>query len=299
MKRLISFAMVFVLAAMLLAGCGGKKPALSNEPQQEANNEDTANQNSSPEKSSEDENKDSSSNAKGGIYKVAGMELLDYYNAFNGGLEAFSKAINSIDTSDFELINVEMDYMMPAQFVVAMTMFDFLEDGDKEREEGKNGKYDAVREKNGDIITFKQSMTREEDGYGETAKKGDIESLSGTLNTSTNTLYVEAKTERNGEVISRNVTEVVMIGDGAFIAQSFDKPQKPTDKRLEDKGSSYFVRFDKKELEAVAAKFPPDVNFTFNSIAGKNDITPEVMAEGHTKLRQLIVKDGTATAKKY
>jgi hypothetical protein len=301
MQKRTSFVLVFLLIALLLTGCAGQTstepiPSGGN-PASEATTAPTV---ASEPTVAEAENEPApEANALGGIYQEAGMELNDFYAAFNDGMGAFEAAVNAFETDDFELMNVGGDFISPTAQIVSMTQFDYLQDGDNAHEEGKNGKFDAVRDRDGDVITFSQSMTREEDGFGPTAKKGDVVSEVGTLNTATNTLVMESKTERDGAVIARSVIEVVMLPDGTFIAQQFEKPQAPEDDRIEDKGRAYFVRFTANELELVAAEFAPDVNFAYESIVGQTDVTLESMAEGYTKVRQLNVKDGVATATKF
>lgn len=277
MKKMLRFMLVCLL--LLVVGCGGNNDA--------------------PPESPETPPESTPGGDTGGIYREAGKELGDFYDAFNGGMGVFERAVNTFETDDWDLSNVRGDFIAPTGAIVTLSQYDYLQSGDNAREEGKNGDFDAVREKNGDVITFSQSMTREEDGFEPNAKKGDVVSESGTLNTATDTMTMEAKTERGGTVVSRTVSEVVRLPDGTFIAQIIDKPQAPADTRVEDRGVARFVRFTATELEIITAYFPPEVNFTYNTIVGKSDAAPESMAEGYTKARQLLVKDGVASATKY
>ena len=83
------------------------------------------------------------------------------------------------------------------------------------------------------------------------------------------------------------------------MAQCIDKPKKPSDDRIEDKGIARFVYCSKDKLEIITAHFESDVNFTYDSIVDNPDATPETMSEGYKKVRQLIVEDDVATAEKY
>jgi hypothetical protein len=123
---------------------------------------------------------------------------------------------------------------------VTICQYDYIQSGDNAKEVGQVAQGDAVREKKGDIITFSRTKTFKEDGFGGTQKKGDIISENGTLNMSTNTLVFESKTERDGNVISRTVPEVVILKDGSIIAQTLRKPQPPSDNRVEDRGHAWF-----------------------------------------------------------
>jgi hypothetical protein len=153
------------------------------------------------------------------------------------------------------------------------------------------------REKSGGVIKFGKEFTREEDGFGPSAKKGDVVREEGNLDTSSNALVFETSIERSGELIKREVAEVVMLTDGTFIAQILSKPV-PQD-NVEDKGNAYFVRCGKDDLEIIKARFEPDVNFTYDSILGKGDSTPEDMSQGYEKIRKLTVKNGEAATEKY
>ncbi|MGI6621548.1 MAG: hypothetical protein ACOX4T_00090 [Acetivibrionales bacterium] len=253
-----------------------------------------------PKKSGKnDSKKEEPKDSKGGIYTEPGMEMSDFYNAFNEAMGNFERAVNNYETNDFDLFDVGFDFIVPTTKIVGMTMYDYLESGDNAKETGKNGKYDAVREKNGDIITFSQSMTNEEDGFSRDDLKGDVKESHGTLDTKNNTLIIEDTIKRDGQLISRAVSEVVMLPDGTFVAQVIEMPKKLSDDRLEYKGTAYFVHCSKDKLEIIKAHFEPDIDFTYESIIGDHDATPETMSEGYEKVRQLIVEDGKATAKKY
>lgn len=298
MKQSISLIMIFLMVLLACSGCGNKSapPAKS---QQEA-----ASTGSTPAENVQEVSGDGAAQSApassqiGGIYEEAGSELQNFYDAFNGGLAKFERAVNDFETDDFELFDVGWDYQAAATVIVTITQYDYLEPGDNAREEGKMGEYEGLREKNGDVITFQKTMTRAEDGFGGNSKKGDVIKENGSLNTATNTLYVETTTEREGAVVARSVCEVI-IQDGQAISQVLQKPMPPTDGRIEDKGLAYFMCFDENQLEVIAASFAPDVNFTYNSIAGKTDVTPESMTQGYNKIRRLTVAGDKASAERY
>ncbi|HHU90482.1 MAG TPA: hypothetical protein GXZ22_05435 [Clostridiaceae bacterium] len=83
------------------------------------------------------------------------------------------------------------------------------------------------------------------------------------------------------------------------MAQILEKPKKPSDDRIEDKGTAHFIYCSEDKLEIITAHFDPDVNFTYESITGNPDAIPETMSEGYNKVRQLLVEDDIATAMKY
>ncbi|NLX64824.1 MAG: hypothetical protein GX022_08650 [Clostridiaceae bacterium] len=297
---------LFVAASLLVSGCGRNvttdkddKEAVKISEKQDKENKDKG----EPEKTNNDNNepvkKVEPKTSKGGIYKEPGMELSDFYDAYNGALSRFEQPVNRFETSDFELFDIGFDMLAATINVVNIVQFDYLQPGDNAKETGKNGKFDAVREKNGNIIAFRESMTREEDGFGDDNLKGDVVERYGFLNTETNTLVLEGTTKRNGQIISRFVNEVVILPDGTILAQIFDKPKKPTDERISDKGNAYFVYCTEDKLEIIKASFEPDVNFKFETIVGKSNVTLETMSEGYKKVRKLTVENDVATAMKY
>lgn len=301
MKTINKLIAVLFVTALLFTGCSREEPEssdistdITDVEEKDVNNEEKPDitENDDPEE-------EEPVASKGGIYTEAGMEMRDFYSAFNEAMEHFARAVNNYETDDFDLFNVGGDFIVPTGNIVSTSQYDYLESGDNPKETGKNGSFDAIREKNGDIITFSQSMTNEEDGFGRDDLKGDVKESHGTLNIETNTLILEGTTTRDGQVIARTVNEVVMLPDGTFLAQCIDKPKKPTDDRIEDKGIARFVYCSKDKLEIITANFDPDVNFTYESIVGKPEATPETMSEGYKKVRQLLVENDEATAMKY
>lgn len=237
MRKVISLVLVCLMLMMLFTGCGGKAPAQNSEPASSSG----ATENPPAEKPSENkEPEPPTANTSGGIYKEPGEELQDFYDAVNGALGVFERAVNSFESTDFEL-DARGDHFALAGDIVGIVQYDYIEPGDNAKEVGQVAKGDAVRE-----------------------KKGDIVNESGTLDISSNTLVHEYKTERDGAVVSRTVSEVVMSEDGTFIAQTLKKPMLPRDDRVKDRGHAWFIRCSKNELEVIMAYFEPDVNFNYN-----------------------------------
>ena len=296
-------AVLLVLAIAVSAAACGKKKKSDNKPaqsdgkqavEQVSSGEEAVDETSHATEANETEaGEDKTQQTKGssgGITYTSGEELLAFYTAFDDALSKFEGPINEFATEDFSLIDVGMDPLAPLTPILNMGMYDSLEIfGTKE------GEY---REKSGSVIKYGKEFTREEDGFDPKNKKGDVVKEEGELDTSTNTLTYEYTVKRSGELIERVVEEVVMLPDGTFIAQVFSK-YIPRDERIKDKGNAYFVRCGKDELVIIKAEFEPDVNFTYNSIVGKGDISPEDMAQGYTKVRKTTVRDDKATVEKY
>jgi hypothetical protein len=296
------FAVLLILAISISAAACGKKKGGDAESAATGKNKPTVSQQYDA-KDEDDQVQADDNNVKtvenevqngndspGGIYKEPGNELSDFYAAFDDAMGVFERAINHMpESDDFELFDISFDYLAPCNAILSVGGYDLIHIlGSKE------GEY---REDSGGIITFGKEFTREEDGFGPSAKKGDVVREEGNLDTSSNALVFETSIERSGELIKREVAEVVMHTDGTFIAQILSKPV-PQD-NVEDKGNAYFVRCGKDDLEIIKARFEPDVNFTYDSILGKGDSTPEDMSQGYEKIRKLTVKNGEAATEKY
>ena len=107
----------------------------------------------------------------------------------------------------------------------------------------------------------------------------------------------DAEREKNGDVITFS-RKKVMEEDGTYLVQTIRK-LNPINERATDRGIAWFGRFNNNELEIIKAYFDPDVNFTYDSIAGKTDAAPESMAEGYKKATKMVVKDGKVEMTKY
>lgn len=224
------------------------------------------------------------------VGNTPGSELTDFYNSYNNALQTFEESFNNWETDDFSMFDAAMDYYIPSLHFVSMSLYDALyflgmEDG-------------SYKEVNGDIIEFGKEYIRDEDGFSPSDKEGDVIYEKGILDTSAKTLFFETYTERDGEKLSRSISEVVSLSDGTFITQTLSK-NLPYDGSSEDKGSAYFMVFDSNKLEVIKASFAPDVNFTYDSIIGINKATVDDLAQGYTLLRKSTVADGVVSVEKY
>lgn len=292
MKKLIAITLILVLALSLTA-CGGSE---------NTNKPSDGNQTAASQSGGAKENKNKSSNetaapvssdtgTSGGIYKKAGSELTDFFSAYDGAIDKFEGPVNKLTTEDFDLFDITMDYLVPSLQIAFVGIYDSIEILGISK-----GEY---KETNGNIITFGKKYTRDQDGFSPNDIKGDVVVEEGVLDTSANTLSLEAYIERDGEKVHRAVTEAVMLPDGSFLVQTLMKTFSQAERGIEDTGRAYFIVCGKDKLEVIKATFPPDVNFTYGSIAGKGKITSEDMAEGYEKVRKLTVFNDEASAEKY
>lgn len=209
-----------------------------------------------------------------------GMELSGFYAFYDNAISRFEGPINKWETDDFFMFDAAMDYFFPSIHFVSMGLYDTLEFFGTD-----NGEYKEV---DGNIVKFGKEYTRDEDGFSPNDKKGDIVGEIGILDSSAKTLSFETYIKRDGELISRVISEVVALSDGKFIVQSLSKTPL-NDDRYEDTGNAYFMVFDSDRLEIIKAKFSPDVNFTYNSIIGKGNTTVEDMSQDYTLDRKSVV----------
>lgn len=238
--------------------------------------------------------------SKGSTDKEPGSELADFYEAFDSAMKRYERAINTYESPDFTLAtSIGFDYLTPTMTILNITQIDFIEMGDNARETGKVGKFDAVRERKGDTITYSLSLTNEEDGFSPDDLKGDVKNTMGALYTKNNTLEQEEIIERDGQVISRTVCEIVMLPDGSYLAQIIQVPKKPADERLEHKGTAYFYYCGKDKLQMIVTRFEPDYTFSYESIIGNPDASLETMAEGYERIREYTIEGDEVDAKKY
>ena len=219
-----------------------------------------------------------------------GVELSGFYAYYNEALTSFEAPINNWETDDFLLMGAAMDYLSPSLHLISMGLYDSLEFFGYDE-----GEYKEV---DGNIVKFGKEFTRNEDGFSPNDKVGDVVGEKGILDISSQSLTFESYTKRDGKMISRGVTEIVSLSDGTFIVQTFSK-NPLVDDRLEDKGDAYFLIFDSNKLEVIKATFTPDVNFNFDSIIGKGNMTVEDMAQGYTLVRKMTIADDTANVETY
>jgi hypothetical protein len=308
MRRILCFVLAVLMLLVFTCGCV-KVQEKSGGSDQSSSRQEGGSASSSPDasdagKSGSDSKSGSNDGAgkevsSGAIYKEPGDELGDFYGYVNDTIGKFERAFNSYETDDFDLMAATADPMAVTMGILILSSLDYIESGDNPREEGKLNGADCVREKNGSKITFSSKRVRDEDGFDGVSKAGDIVTEAGSLDTAANAAIVEKTTERDGILLERSICEVVVLPDGTVIAQFLSKPMPPRDDRVKEKGNAYFARYNDKEFEIIKADFEPDPNFTYKSIIGNANATPESMSEGYVKVRRLTVKDDAASAEKY
>jgi hypothetical protein len=152
--------------------------------------------------------------------------------------------------------------------------------------------YPGVREKSGDEIKFSGEKKYTEDA--QSYKAGDVFSEKGSLNTSTNTLLYESKTERAGSIIDRMVLEVVILKDGTYLLQYREFFQSEREGEPSNV-NAVFKRFNKNEYSAITADMQGNADFIYDSIAGRGDMQAEAMAKDCNITGKFAVTGGNAS----
>jgi hypothetical protein len=232
--------------------------------------------------------------APAGVYQNPGQELTDYYDAFDRVLDAHEQAINDFETDDYDLLySISVDYYSLALPIVDLAMYD---DGSGALLCPDCGYF---RQVDGAVVIYGKSYAREEGSFNPLEQAGDVITEGGTLDTSSNTLFEESKVERAGEVVSRTVTEVILLSEGSAVIQVFQLPLKSDKSPTENVGTALLARIDADRMDLTVAQFPRDPDFTYRSIAGDPGATVEDMSHGLTPIRQVTVAAGVATATKF
>ncbi|HQO69733.1 MAG TPA: hypothetical protein PLH71_05485 [Clostridia bacterium] len=237
----------------------------------------------------EDDEEEASENQRG-IYSDEGLELSEFFTAFNDVVVEHEPMINNYETDDFSMFDISLDYLVPLVHVSNIAYYDA---GVLFADEGQYRKVD------GDVISFGKKYTREEDGFSPDQQQGDVITESGTLDTKKNQLYFETIVERNGLKVTRAVSETVILADGTFLIQFLEVPFSQVERGIEDSGRAYFMYVSEEKLEVIKAKFAFDVNFTYKSIFNKGEMETVKMAEGYEKVRRMTVTESDVDTERY
>lgn len=309
MKKTTALLLVIVLSLGMLTACGDKKeviPGGGGDTTADAKNGNGSTDNTQEAQGTDKPSGDSmqpegaNNGITGSIYKTPGQELTDFYDALGEPEKPYDDIIKNDEAiaSDMEALRIDALRLVPWGVMTYLLEFDAIEGtGDKKQGTLPMSGYEGIREKSGSEIRFsaKHEYTADEG----TNKQGDKGRLQGVLDTSSNTLTFEFKTERDGKVVRRVVLEAMILPDGTCISQ-YLTVSKPIGLRESDQvtKAAVFKRYGKEGYSAVAATFDSDFDFTYNSIVGKTGITPEEMSKEYKVDGIITVKDGKAAFEK-
>ncbi|PKN46486.1 MAG: hypothetical protein CVU59_05915 [Deltaproteobacteria bacterium HGW-Deltaproteobacteria-17] len=146
-------------------------------------------------------------------------KLGDFVDAWTSRYQANEAAVNA-----FEGMPI-MELVSPALLLAIGPQFDLLNpDGADGRFEGQlvmAGKKGFI-EKKGAVITFGYSHTLDKDGFGPTAKKGDVQILEGAADLALRSITLRSRTERDGKKITATQTEYRLLADGSMLCLSLN-----------------------------------------------------------------------------
>jgi len=146
-------------------------------------------------------------------------KLGDFVDAWTSRYQANEAAVNAYEGMPI------MELVSPALLLAIGPQFDLLNaDGADGRFEGQlimAGKKGFI-EKKGDVLTFGYSHTLDKDGFGPTAKKGDVQILEGSADLAKGSITLRNRTERDGKKITATQTEYRLLPNGGMLCLSLN-----------------------------------------------------------------------------
>ena len=252
MTRMTSGCSLLVSALLTFPSCGGAKPA--EKPAGEAADASRPAESAKPP-----------APAATGFQKIG--DVADAWGALYNQNE---KAINSWDGMPI------MSLVTPPLTFVGSVQFDLLNTDNKDgRFEGTLllAGYKGFVEKAGSKITFGYDYKREKDGFGPTAKAGDRNTQSGSLDLSKEHYIADDSSERAGKKITRTYTEFKRLGDGSMICVSFSGHTINGKGDPESASDAVYIHNGKDRFDFVTANAAVGPEFQEVSFAGKGDLT--------------------------
>jgi len=163
---------------------------------------------------------------------------------------------------------------------------------------GIAGDAGGYREKSGNVITFGEDYVRPaEMVWSPSQQAGDREVVSGRVDLAAKTFVYETYTERDGVIITRSVTEGVLLSDSSAIMQWLNAA--PPSTGMEPEGKALFFCSDAQNVKVLRGSFPHDTNFDYGSILGRGALSAEDMAAGYTLVWDIVSDLQTASSTKY
>ena len=124
-------------------------------------------------------------------------------------------------------------------------------------------------------------------------KQGDNHLGNIIMDNNNASLSTDEKISRDGEVITRYVQEIVKLTDGSFIIQILQVGDFSPEYLRNN--TAVFMLVGENDAEIIIAELEEDFDFTYNSIIGKENITPDQMADGYKVTAALTVENGKVT----
>ncbi len=141
-------------------------------------------------------------------------KLGDFVDAWTSRYQANEAVINAYEGMPM------LELVTPALALAIGPQFDLLNPG------GADGRFDGQLimagkkgfiEKKGAVLTFGYSQALDKDGFGPTAKKGDVQILEGSADLALGVITLRNRTERDGKKITASQTEYRLLPDGSML----------------------------------------------------------------------------------
>lgn len=196
-------------------------------------------------------------------------KLGDFADAWTSRYQANEAVINAYEGMPM------LELVTPALALAIGPQFDLLNPG------GADGRFDGQLivagkkgfvEKKGSVLTFGYSHTLDKDGFGPTAKKGDVQILEGSAELAKGSISLRNRTERDGKKITASQTEYRLLPDGSMLCLSLNGHS------LDGKGDPskfsnfIFLHNGDKKYDFVVAKAELGPELPALSLAEKGDL---------------------------
>jgi hypothetical protein len=220
MKQNLSTLIIVTGAVLALSACGAKDKGQSPDkgPEPKAQPADPGATEMAPEMAPEKPAPEPKP-ATDATAKKEMKKLGDFVEAWTRRYQANEAVINAYEGMPI------MELVTPALSLAIGPQFDLLNPG------GADGRFDGQLimagkkgfiEKKGSSLTFGYSHTLDKDGFGPTAKKGDVQILEGSADLAKGSITLRNRTERDGKKITANQTEYRLLPDGGMLCLSLN-----------------------------------------------------------------------------
>ena len=271
MKKLLSTILAFVLAAALLAGCGGK-PSSSSTPA--------------------DTGAASKPAVKTGLIEYDPDELLESFSDYiddqdMAETDAVSATVD-MEKGDFTTMTYLNFALLDANNCIKTAMFDEFNGSGKTLDGAP-----VTKATSGDVTTWVVEKIADADMRPYTLK-GDVTKANISLNTATNTLVSEVVVTRGADVINKTVNKVVALADGTVLSEFYAAGPNAQGNATETKARLFKYNLAAGEFECIAGTFKnEELNFTAPACLTADDIDRDTFLSFINMVGTVKVADGT------
>jgi hypothetical protein len=294
MKKLIAFAVTMLLLLGMLTACS---PTSSSEPNVSGTDKKESSSSSTSSVGSGQTGVPTTSgqNQTTNIFQGTSTEFYDFSDAFTSMEETYDTLFTDDEavSADMDALTESIYRMMPAGQLASLIEFDELKDGGGVL---PMSGFEGNKEISGDEIKISVDYTFATDVS--TYQAGDRLTQKGVLNRKTQTLTFESIVENGGKIKERIILEGAILPDSTrifqYIAVTSQLNISGTDSATK---IAVFKRFNQDSYSAITAVFDQGYDFTYQSLVGKDDLTPDQMAKGYQVKGRFSVENGKAAFK--